>query len=396
MRRYLYILLLGLGALFARPHSAVADPAEWPRALELMAAGQTEAALPLLEALVSATPGNKDYRFELAVALFLLERDFRAKFHLEQVRGAGLTPAEQNMVAQFLAQIAARSVWSASFSFALKPESNAGRQTSLNTVTLGGLDFELTPESQAKPGVSALVTAGIGYSPHINETWRARFSLNTHLRYNKVVSLRDYQLTARAGLQYLPDPRSSYAFGVHRGSRWVGDARYSSDTGIWGEHVRLAGDRGKWEFVFDLSAIKYDTTLPDARRQFFLASYSHALSGSTLLTLTGYAERMRGTLPSLAGARTGLTVSGLYAWDGGLMTSLQLGVQSDRRRGVEPLFGLARKDSTTSLHLSVYHRDFRIGSFSPTLVMGVEKNRSNIPLARFDNQFLTLGLTRNF
>jgi hypothetical protein len=396
LRRYLFILLLGLGALLARPHSAGADPALWPRALELMAAGQTDAALPLLEALVSDAPDNKAYRFELAKALFLLERDFRAKWHLEQVRGASLTAAEQQVVSQVLAQIAARSVWSASFSFALKPESNASRKTSSDSVSLGGLDFSLTPESRAKPGVSALITAGLGYSPQINDKWRGRFSLNTHLRHNKDAFLRDYQLTARAGAQYLHSPRSSVAAGVQQGFRWVADRKYSSSSGIWAEHTRLAGDRGKWDFAVDLSQIRHDGALPDARRAFVLASYGHAVSGNALVTVTGYHEEIRGTLPNLAGTRSGLSVSGLYAWKGGLMTALQLGYQTDGRRGPEPLFGQVRQDRTRSVSMSVYHRDFRLGSLSPTLVIGVEENRSNIPLARFDNEYMTVGFTRNF
>jgi hypothetical protein len=73
-----------------------------------------------------------------------------------------------------------------------------------------------------------------------------------------------------------------------------------------------------------------------------------------------------------------------------------MGVQTDDRRGVEPVFGVTRKDRKTSLDLTIYHRDFRVGIFAPTLVIGVENNRSNVPLAAYKNRYISLGLTREF
>lgn len=396
MRRLFYILLLGLGVICARPHALWAVPDAWPRALELMAEGRTEAALPLLEELVSASPNDKNYRFELALALFRLEKDFRAKWHLEQVRGARLTPTEAQAVEQILARIAARSVWSASLNIAIRPESNPGQKTSIETVNIGGLDFTLRPDSRAEPSVSVLVTGALGYSPRINDKWRGRFSLNTHLRHNADAALRDYQLTARAGLQHLPDTRSSIAAGVQHGYRWVEDEKYSQTTGVWAEYNRLLGTRGRLDLGLDLGKVRHDVALPDSRVALISASYSHVMTSNTRLTFSGYYEKTKGNLPNLAGNRNGILVTGLYAWRGGLMTSLQLGRHTDQRSGPEPLFGLTRQDAKTSLSLTVYHRDLRLGSFAPTLVMGVEKNRSNIPLARYDNQYLTIGLTRNF
>lgn len=396
MRYLFFILLLGLGVLFARPHNASATPDTWPRALALMAAGEAQSALPLLEDLVSAHPDNKNYRFELALALFHLEKDFRAKWQLEQVRGANLTAAEAQMVEQVMARIDARSVWSASLNIALRPESNVGQKTSTETVNIGGLDFTLRPDARAKPGVSLLVTASLGYSPQINDNWRGRFSLNTHLRYNEDETLRDYQVIARAGLQHVPDARTSISAGLQQGFRWVSDTPYSKTAGVWAEYSQLLGKRGRLDFGLSLAKTRHVVALPDSRRALVTASYSHAVSNNARLTFSSFYEVKKGNLPNLAGTRKGISISGLYAWRGGLMTSLQLDQHYDNRRGPEPLFGLTRGDEKTALSLTVYHRDLRMGSFAPTLVIGVEKNRSNIPVARYNNRYLTIGLTRNF
>ncbi len=375
---------------------AQAIPAAWPRALELMAAGQVKAALPLLEDLVSDHPDDKNYRFELALALYRLEKDFRAKWQLEQIRGARLTPAEAQMVDSFMAQIASRSRWSGTFQFAVKPESNVSQKTDVETVNIGGFDFTLNPDARAEPGVSLLLGGGLRYAPKLSEKWDAVFSVSTNLRHNKRVSLRDYQLVGRAGLQFAPNARSSIAAGVQQGFRWIGDARYSRTNGVWADYVRLIGARGRLDFGVSLGWTEHDVALPDSRSGLFSASYSHAVKSNARVTVSGYYERNRGNLPNLSGTRKGLSIAGLYAWRGGLMTSVDLGLHSDNRNGPEPLFGLTRKDSKTTLSVTLYHRDLRIGSFAPTLIMGVEKNRSSIPLARYDNRFVSVGLTRNF
>lgn len=394
MRLLIYILALGLAFAQPRPVHAQTDP--WAAAAQMMASGQTEAAVPLLEQLVSDNPSDKNYRFELAVALFRLGRDFRAKWHLDQVRGADLTPQEAQLVARYLAEIAARSVWSGSFSIALKPETNATRKTSDETISLGGLDFELNPDSKAKPGTSVVTTASLGYSPRLTERVKANFALLTHLRYNKDKALRDYQVIGRAGLQYFPTARTSIAGGVQQGYRWVADSRYSNSTGIWAQHTRLVGARGRLDFALDLSNTSYDVNLPDSQRSFVTASYSHAVTGNAQIGISGFFENTQGSRPNLVGQRASLSLSGLYAWDGGLMTSLRLTHLTDTRDGPEPIFGVTREDESTTLELNIYHRSFRIKSFAPTLALGVEKNRSNIPLARYDNRYVSIGLTRDF
>ena len=78
------------------------------------------------------------------------------------------------------------------------------------------------------------------------------------------------------------------------------------------------------------------------------------------------------------------------------MAGLSLRGELDDREGRNVTFGVARSDRTLSLDLRIYHRDFTIGTFAPELIMGVERNRSNIPLADYTNRYLSVGLTRQF
>lgn len=396
LSRLIYILLIGLGALFVRPDLALAQSDAWPRATQMLAAGEVEQALPLLESLVSQAPKNKVYRFELALALFRLDKHVRAKWHLEQVRGANLTPQEARLVEQFLAEIDARSVWSGSMTIGLKPETNAGRKTSEDTVNIGGLNFQLTPSSKAKPGVSLVTTTGLTYSPRITDRLKGAFGIYTNLRFNKDKTLRDYQIVLRQGVNYFPDARSRVAGGLHQGYRWVGDRAYSSRLGVWGEHSRLVGQRGRLDFGIDLSETQYRVALPDSQRSLITAGYSHAVTGNATISLSGFVENTKGSRPDLVGQRAGASITGLYAWNGGLMTSLLLSHQTDKRDGPETLFGITREDRTTAIEANIFHRDFRIFSFAPTLAVGFEQNRSNVTLARYTNNYLNFGLTHDF
>ena len=75
---------------------------------------------------------------------------------------------------------------------------------------------------------------------------------------------------------------------------------------------------------------------------------------------------------------------------------MSLRLEDDERTGVNPVFGVARKDKKTVLDLRIYHRDFRVGQFAPQIQFGIERNRSNIPLADYTNRYFSLGLTRKF
>ncbi|MEQ5872897.1 DUF560 domain-containing protein [Sagittula sp. NFXS13] len=396
MRRLIAILLLGLGAICTQPDGANAAPDTWTTALELMEAGQTRAALPLLEQLVSAHPDNKHYRFELALALYRLERPFRAKWQLEQVRGASLSPSEAQLVTQFLAAIEAQSAWSGALSFEMKSESNANGQTRDRTVAANGMQFVLRPDSRAKPGASLITNAEIGYTQALSEKWSGLVSLSAYVKHNEERSLRDTQLTGRAGFQYRPNQRTAFAFGLLHGNRWVADDAYSSSTGVWAEYSQLIGSRSRLNAGVEVSKIEAFTMQPDSHRTLLYGGYTLALNGNARLDLAGYLEDTGGGLPTLTGQRAGIAATALYAWKGGLMTSAEVSHHLDRRRGKEPFFDVAREDRKTAIALSVYHRDFRIGSFAPKVILGAEKNQSNIPLARHDNQYLSIGLTRNF
>jgi hypothetical protein len=390
-------MLLGPGPAPAQVLPQVSTEAQtWQSAQALIKAGRDREALPLVERLVSAHPRHKGYRFELAVLLSRLGLDGRARHHLEQVRGAGLNPAETQMVDRVVAQIDARKVWSGYFNLSIRPESNGARQTQDQVVVIGGIPFTLSDTAIGKPTVSTIVTTGLAYSPTIGAGLKAQFSLSAYLRYNEEVALRDYHLTGRAGLSFSPDARRNWSGGVLLGTRRAADRPYSETFGFYAGHARRVGKAGTFSVNTEVSRAFRRGNAPDTDRQVISLSYSHAIGGNALLTFSGYLDHSDTAQRTLAGVRKGVSISGLYAFEGGLVAGLTLRGDMDDRDGIEPLFGRSRNDHKLSLEARLYHREFTLGSFAPEVQFGIERNRSNIPLADYTNRYISLGLTRKF
>ncbi|WP_172975954.1 surface lipoprotein assembly modifier [Sulfitobacter sp. THAF37] len=368
----------------------------WLTAVGFVQAGEPGRALPLIERLVSARPRNKKYRFELALALFRLGRDGRAKFHLEQLRGADLTPQERQVINRMIGAIDARRVWSGYFGLNIRPESNGTKQTEDRVLVIGGLPLTLDETAIGKATVSTIVTTGLTFAPEIGEGMKARLSLDAYLKHNSEVALRDYILTGRTGLSYTTPQQRYWDGGLLLGTRRAADRPYSETVGLYLNHARRVGNAGTLRLGGEVSRTFRRRGLADIDRMFLSVGYTHAVGGNAQLSFTGFVERNDSAQLTTDGLRRGLNLSGLYAFDGGLMTSLTLRGEMDDRTGVSRLFGAARSDRKLAADLRVYHRDFRIGSFAPEIQFGIERNRSNIPLADYTNRYLSIGLTRKF
>lgn len=383
--------------LVSAPLQAQENPGTaWQTALQLSKSGALTQALPLLEQLVSAAPKNKHYRFELALILFRLEKDVRARFHLERLLGTKLTAQERQMVHRVIATIDKRRLWSAYFSFNLKPETNGTKQTQGSEVVLGGYALALDDTAIGKATTSAIITTGITYAPKINDRVKAQLSLGAYLKHSNEKSLRDYQLLARAGLSFAPDPLRYWDAGVSVATRNAAGAHHSDTFGIYGNHARRIGQAGTLRFGAQMTRAWGRGGVADIDRSFLHASYSYAIGGNASVTAGGFFERNASEQGHVDGQRKGFSVSGAYVFDGGLSTSLTLRSEFDTRTGINQVFGVAREDRKLAAELTVHHRDFRIGSFAPQITFGFERNRSNIPLADFTNRSVSFSLTRKF
>jgi hypothetical protein len=376
--------------------NAQAQNGLWPTALQLSKSGANGQALPLLEKLVSAYPKNKEYRFQLAITLFRMERDLRAKYHFEQVLGTDLTPSERDLVNRLIKTIDARKTWSGYLSFSIQPESNGTKQTDGRLIVVGGIPLTLDDTAIGKPTVSALINMGGVYSPTIKPDWKAQFALNAQIKHSNEVALRDYQLIGKAGLSFSPNALKTWSGGLSLSTRHSGGAAYSETVGLYASHARRIGKADTLQFSTEVSRAFRRNGRADIDRVYASFAYGRAINGNASVFASTFVELNNTAQLSSDGTRLGLSIGGTYAFKGGLSASLVLHGQTDKRTGVSQLFGVARSDSKLAVDLSIHHRDFRIGSFAPQIKFGFERNQSNIPLADYVNQTVSVGFTRSF
>ncbi|MEP5153535.1 surface lipoprotein assembly modifier [Planktotalea sp.] len=371
------------------------DQELWDAALSAVKDGDFQRALAPLEILVNRDPDNIDYRFELALALSKVDNYARAKHHLTQLRSTQLSYGARQAVNSVLAEIDDSNPLTGYLSFSLLPESNVNRQTDNETIIIGGLPFRLNTTRQ--PGVSLQANAGIAYSAKLDDRLTARFRLDLSGKFNKAIAYRDIAAIARTGLSFTNKTQSTYEGGLIFGQRWSAAKSYSQTTGLYFDHGRPSGARGYFNLNTKLTKTKHISGAPDHDIGFVQLSYTHGISANAQITASAFHQIAKSTDLTAAGQTTGVSVSGTYAFRGGLITGLTLSHSVDEREGFSPFFFKEpRKDRKTRLDISIHHRNIRIGAFAPQLLMGLERNQSNNVLADYTNKYVSFGLTRNF
>ena len=392
-----YFLMSTCAPAFAQDQTdnQTSELVAWERALAAVEGGDHQAALDDLENLVSLNPANINYRFELALTLFKLGQDGRARYHLDLLGGTALQPGAHHAITGLTEQINARRKLTGYFSFGVLPESNVGRQTESKTVMISGLPFEL--EQSGEPGVSFKINTGLSYGTRLSPRVHARLRADLAAKLNKETAYRDVSATGRAGLEFSKTTRSAIAGGVLLGTRWIGDAPYSDTLGAYVDYAQRAGAKGRLSFSLQFANTQHKDRSPDHNIALAHLSYAHGISANAQLRFGVFHQQTRSADKTAAGSNTGLTFGVDYAFRGGLVAGLDLSLSRDRRDGFNAaLFSEARRDEKIKVDMSLHHRDIRVFTFAPQLIVGIERNKSNNTLVDYINKYMTIGFTRKF
>lgn len=382
-------------SLAAAPQAA--DPDAWTTAVGLMRAEQPQAALPHLEKLVRAHPDVSEYRLELAYALFKLGQDGRARYHFEQVKGADLSADQINAVNVLLSQISRRKTWSVRLGFSLEPSSNAGRGTVASTVAIGDLIFSVPEALQSKPATGVIVSAGVTVLPKINQTLSAVFSLDTLVRHYDDRRLRETLIVGRGGLRFHLAPNTYVEGGLITGRSFVAGDTYSDRYGVYASGFSTIGQRASASLGIEHTRLTHRTfTDADGARNQISGSFAYALSGQSLLRARAFVLHTDAASALQSGWQGGLTLGGSYAFQGGLVTLLDVTAGIDKRDGTGGLTGIRRLDKSIAVEAEFFNSNYKVGRFLPVLKMKYERNTSNITLNSYSNRSVSLGIRTDF
>lgn len=363
-----------------------------------MQAGDARAAVPLFDGLVSAAPQDTRFRLELARALIRLGDRDRARFHLMQARGsADLSAEDRAALDRILAQIEGGKGYEAWARFAIVPQSNPGQRTDADTITIGGLQWALNPAAKAAPGTGVQLAAGGALLPRIAPGLRLRIGGSVDARLFSDSAMNDIITRGELGLQGLTARGTSWALFGSVQDRRIGGAAYGWATGLHASWARLIGPRAHLRLRADLEDWRFvGGTAQDGVRGGLSASWAQTVRPDLLLRASVFVNHTNARAPWETGQGAGLSLGVLKAFEGGLMVSLDATVSRQSRDAVHPTFGTVRRDRRTILTARVMHRTIALHGFAPVLELGLDRQKSTIPLYDFRNARLSLGLSREF
>ena len=381
-----------------------ADPAGEEERLErhgllgqvYMLLGMPEKAAEQFEAVLAVRPDLTVARLELARAHYAAGEDDRARHHFELSLGARLPSSVEGAVERFLNAIDARKRWSAHFSAALLPETNAVRRTDRRTVNIGGAAFRLNEDARSAPGVGLRLALGGAFFPELGDRLRGHFALSTAAKLYENSAWNDIAVTGKAGLTRLLSS-SSVSGGLQAGRRWIGSDAFQYSVGPWSRVEYRISERVRGSVRAELDYRRHDGDhVRDGWRVALNPAFRVALDGQTMLEASPGIEQVGTHADHRSSRATSLAVGVTRAFGNSLTISLSASVQWQEYRGRDPLFDRRRKDRTAWLGGRVLHRSWQLAGFAPYMGYSFEKSASNIELHEYRNHGVIVGLSREF
>lgn len=371
--------------------------ASFEQARQAALSGRLAESQALLERLVTVAPDTAAYRLALAEVLVRQGEVDRAQFHYQQLNGAVLGPKDRAYVAQRLASLKLDDAWQFRLSFGLVPQTNVGKRTSSETIQIGGLNFVLDNASRETSGIGLSYAAGASRAVPIHRGTLLRFGVQAQGYAYEESDFNDMRLRFHLGMEYLLAETVLIEGGFAHNLRFVADERYSTGPGFWlGGQVKLSPQtlmtvRGQTDFLRHPTAPGLD-----GHRHAVLVGLRHQAAPSLLATAQFVLDRTDARQSTQSTKGAALLLGARKFWTGGLILGLDLSQRYETHDGFDPLFGVRRKDRTTSATLRAAHRSFTIAGYAPTLEITHEKRQSTLSLARYRNTSVGVFLTRDF
>ncbi|MDQ2093815.1 surface lipoprotein assembly modifier [Rhodalgimonas zhirmunskyi] len=359
-------------------------------------AGRPQAAIDPLAKLVAKVPSSPLFRLELANALIAAGQSERARYHLEQAKGAGLPKPVHDRVQAQINQLQRPKNWQGYFRFALVPESNAARRTQAETVPIGGLVFGLKPGARAQPANGVELGFGLAALPILNDRTRARFGVDVQARLFDGRAPNDVFVRTSAGVLRYDTAGRQLSAEVFASQRWLSDAPYARSAGVALSYNLALGRRTRLAFGAQNERISYDVGAYDVRRTAANVRVFYAATPQLLLRAGAWVENRTSSYTLAAGVAKGVSIGGDYTFVGGLRVGLDLSYDHDAFDGIHPLFGVGRTDRKTSATVQFTNQNWNYRGFAPVLRIGVERQDSSIVLNSYRNVATSIGFTRSF
>lgn len=368
----------------------------WMLAQGHLRRGSPQAALPYLERLVTELPGEARLRLELAYALFLLKEDDRARYHFEQAVGGDLSARERATAEAILSRIDRRKTWESRLHFAVVPQTNPSRQTNTETIAIGGYEFRLRPEARAQPGIGFQAGGSLVWTPKLSRDARARLSFVGFSETYEESSFNDVVLRFEAGLLKLQDG-GGVGGGFLLEHRRLADTTFYRGPGVYLTYDKRLAPKTRFGLRAEFKSLRYPSlSHRDGSSASIHLRLSQALNSRLALEGAAFGRRIEAKYDFNSLTEGRVSLSSHYAFESGLLASLEVFLSQSSRRGELPLFGKERADKLWGASIRLRSRNLTIGGFAPTLGLTYERQQSTIDLYDYKAIGASFSLSREF
>jgi hypothetical protein len=97
-----------------------------------------------------------------------------------------------------------------------------------------------------------------------------------------------------------------------------------------------------------------------------------------------------------SGTSIGIGLGASYLFKKGWRTNANVTYSRENKSGKAPIFNVARQETQLDLKLQLLNRKLQWHGFTPALEIGHERRQSNISLFSFENNYFSVGFTRDF
>ncbi len=384
-----------LAALAADPNADIRNEARFRQAKLLAADGQTSRAALLLRQILDERPGATPVRLELAQLLDKMGDKEGAWRQMRAIHASGLPPAVARLIDRYSQALRAQRPFGASFEIALAPDTNINRATRSDTLGTVIGDFEIAPDARAKSGTGLSVNAqayrrlGLGNNLALLARVTAFANLYRQQAFNDIAA--DVAIGPEFNLG-----RDRLQAEIGATQRWFGQKPFLRSGRIAATFSHPLSGRTLLRLSGSAALIDNQrNNLQDGRTYSGQVAIEHALTAT--LGLTGSVALDRQNARDGAYSTTGWR-SAIGLWrDLGRIT-LTAGVELGRLHADDRLALLPnrREDRFSRLSLGATFRQLQFQGFAPVLRFSIERNRSSVEFYDYRRTRTEMGIVRAF
>lgn len=406
MRKYLYIILVGL---FIQPiyvayaaentvsqteENRIFDELIWAAQLSFEQKNYNQA-VELYHHILSRDPSIVQVRFSLAESYLLLKQYDQAQYHFKLVLAQEVPQEIVSLIHNHLAFINRQKIWQVAFGFDVMPESNINQGAKNKTIIIAGVPFILSDDSLAKAGMSLNTNGALVISPQIDGGLYGHFKVSATGSYLTASQQLNYSFGGELGLS-VKQESNKYSVGLAYKQQYFDRKLYSSKVGIWSTWNQLLSDKLSWDGRISVDQLTFNGI---AGADYILGTSQtfryeqNANFGFTISPSISYKKSQNKMNDNVVVA---LSVGTRHSLPHNFTINTNLSAQYGQYVQKNQLFDKYRKDITLGASVKITNSKFRIFDFAPYVELRFQKRNSSIGFYEFDNQAITVGLTKYF